>query len=235
MIYNERTSRHEQVVAAAHRMMTAARTAPKARGVDIIEIALIEGEELKVLADKMVEIGNERNRPSFIRDAGNVLQAECVVVIGTKLQSLGLNCGHCGFATCAERENHHSQLSYSPSVLGGVPEGGGGSQFSILSPKAQRPSVLNSQFQVPCSLNSIDVGIAVGSACATAADLRLDTRVMYSIGVAVEQLGWMGSTSYSPPVLGGVPERGGGSDVKLVMGIAISASSKNPFFDRPTK
>lgn len=217
MIYNERTSRHEQVVAAAHQMMTAARTAPKARGVDIIEIALIEGEELKALADKMVEIGNERNRPSFIRDAGNVLQAECVVVIGTKLQSLGLNCGHCGFATCAERESHHSQLSYSPSVLGGVPEGGGGSQF----------------LEAPCSLNSIDVGIAIGSACATAADLRLDTRVMYSIGVAAEQLGYLGS-SYSSSVLGGVPV-GGGGDVKLTMGIAISASSKNPFFDRPTK
>jgi uncharacterized ferredoxin-like protein len=57
---------------------------------------------------------------------------------------------------------------------------------------------------------------------------------MYSIGVAAEQLGYLGS-SYSPPVLGGVPERGGGSDVKLVMGIAVSASSKNPFFDRPTK
>ena len=205
MIYNERTQRHEQVVASARQMLTAARTAPKARGVDIIEAILVEGDDLKILADKMIEIGNERNRPSFIRDAGNVLQAECIVAIGTRYQSLGLNCGHCGFATCAEREN--SQLS-----------------------------TLNSQlFEVPCSLNSIDVGIAIGSACATAADLRLDTRVMYSIGVAVEQLGWMGNSSYSPTVLGGVPEGGGGSDVKLIMGIAVSASSKNPFFDRPTK
>ncbi len=178
MIYNERTQRHEQVVASARQMLTAARTAPKARGVDIIEIALIEGDELKALADRMVEIGNERNRPSFLRDAGNVLQAECVVVIGTKYQSLGLNCGHCGFATCAEREQNG---------------------------------------EVPCSLNSIDVGIAIGSACATAADLRLDTRVMYSIGVAVEQLGWIGE------------------GIHLTMGIAVSASSKNPFFDRPTK
>ena len=187
MIYNERTQRHEQVVASARQMLTAARTAPKARGVDIIEAILVEGDDLKLLADRMVEIGNERNRPSFIRDAGNVLQAECIVAISTRYQSLGLNCGHCGFATCAEREN--SQLS-----------------------------TLNSQlFEVPCSLNSIDVGIAVGSACATAADLRLDTRVMYSIGVAVEQLGWIGS------------------DVHLTMGIAVSASSKNPFFDRPTK
>ena len=205
MIHNERIQRHEQVIAAAHRMMTAARTAPKARGVDIIEIALIEGEELKALADRMVEIGNERNRPSFLRDAGNVLQAECVVVIGTKYQSLGLNCGHCGFATCAERELRNAgNIENSSLKLGEVPEGGRG----MLNPQL---------YEVPCSLNSIDVGIAIGSACATAADLRLDTRVMYSIGVAAEQLGYLGSDAY------------------LTMGIAISASSKNPFFDRSTK
>ena len=176
MIYNERTQRHEQVVASARQMLTAARTAPKARGVDIIEAILVEGDDLKLLADKMIEIGNERNRPSFIRDAGNVLQAECIVAIGTRYQSLGLNCGHCGFATCAE-----------------VPA------------------------DVPCVMNSIDVGIALGSACATAADLRLDTRIMYSIGVAAEELGFLGN------------------DVHITVGIAISASSKSPFFDRPTK
>ena len=230
MIYNERTQRHEQVVASARQMLTAARTAPKARGVDIIEAILVEGDDLKLLADKMIEIGNERNRPSFIRDAGNVLQAECIVAIGTRYHSLGLNCGHCGFATCVEREN------FSPNSCDTTES----EAAHYCSPKLGELSLategsVNSQFQVPCSLNSIDVGIAVGSACATAADLRLDTRVMYSIGVAVEQLGWIGSTSYSPPVLGGVPEGGGGSDVKLIMGIAVSASSKNPFFDRPTK
>ncbi len=220
MIYNERTQRHEQVVASARQMLTAARTAPKARGVDIIEAILVEGDDLKVLADKMVEIGNERNRPSFIRDAGNVLQAECIVAIGTRYQSLGLNCGHCGFATCAERENfspnscdttESESAHYCSPKLGELSLATEGSVNSQLS-------TFNSQlFEVPCSLNSIDVGIAVGSACATAADLRLDTRVMYSIGVAVEQLGWIGE------------------GVHLTMGIAVSASSKNPFFDRPTK
>ena len=210
MIYNERTQRHEQVVASARQMLTAARTAPKARGVDIIEAILVEGDDLKLLAERMVEIGNERNRPSFIRDAGNVLQAECIVAIGTRYQSLGLNCGHCGFATCAERENfspnscdttESESAHYCSPKLGELSlatEGSVNSQFSTF----------NSQlFEVPCSLNSIDVGIAVGSACATAADLRLDTRVMYSIGVAVEQLGWIGS------------------DVHLTMGIAVSTSS----------
>ena len=65
MIINERTSRYENVIAAARQLLIAARTAPKARGVDIIEAALIEGDELRQLADRMVEIGNERNRPSF--------------------------------------------------------------------------------------------------------------------------------------------------------------------------
>lgn len=41
----------------------------------------------------------------------------------------------------------------------------------------------------PCAINSIDVGIAIGSACAKAADLRVDSRVMFSAGWAVERLG----------------------------------------------
>lgn len=46
MIINERDLRHQSVVEAAHRMMTAARTAPKAKGVDIIEIALVEAARI---------------------------------------------------------------------------------------------------------------------------------------------------------------------------------------------
>ena len=65
-------------------------------------------------------------------------------------------------------------------------------------------------------MNTIDVGIAVGSACATAADLRLDTRVMYSVGYAALKLGWMPSCNY-------------------IIDIPVSASSKNPFFDRKRK
>ena len=41
MILNERDSRHEQVLQVAQQMMTAARTAPKGKGVDIIEVASI--------------------------------------------------------------------------------------------------------------------------------------------------------------------------------------------------
>ena len=135
MILNERDARHEHILQVARQMMTAARTAPKGKGIDVIEVALITDEEIKLLSDKMIAMVEEHGMKFFLRDADNILSAECVVLIGTREQAQGLNCGHCGFATCAGRTE-----------------------------------------DVPCALNSIDVGIAIGSACATAADMRVDTR-----------------------------------------------------------
>ena len=117
----------------------------------------------------MVAMVEEHGMKFFLRDADNILNAECVILIGTREQAQGLNCGHCGFTTCAGRM-----------------EG------------------------VPCAINSIDVGIAIGSACATAADMRVDTRVMFSAGLAAQRLNWL-------------------KDCKMVMAIPVSASSKNPF------
>ena len=175
MIQNERDIRHEHILNVARQMMTAARTAPKGKGIDIIEVALVTGEDIKILSDKMIAMVEEHGMKFFLRDADNILSAECIVLIGTREQAQGLNCGHCGYATCAART-----------------EG------------------------VPCALNSIDVGIAIGSACATAADMRVDTRVMFSAGLAAQQLNWL-------------------KDCKMVMAIPVSASSKNPFFDRKPK
>lgn len=172
MIISEREARHQSAISAAQSMMTAARTAPKAKGVDIIEIILIEGDDMQRLADKMEEYGSSSGRPSFLRDAKNVRQSECVVIIGTKPNPMGLNCYCCGHPTCASKPT-----------------------------------------QEPCAFNSIDVGIAVGSACATAADHRVDTRVMYSAGVAAAQLGLM-------------------EGCQQLVAILVSISSKSPYFDR---
>lgn len=175
MILNERDGRHDYLFDVAKRMMTAARTAPKGKGIDIVETATVTDEEISILSDKMREIAEETGMKFFLRDAENILKAEAIVLIGTREQIQGLNCSHCGFPTCAAK-----------------PEG------------------------VPCAINSIDVGIAVGSACATAADNRVDSRVMFSAGLAAQRLNWL-------------------IDCKCVMAIPISASSKNPFFDRKLK
>ncbi|MBO5264072.1 MAG: ferredoxin [Bacteroidaceae bacterium] len=175
MIYDEREIRHKHVIDAAMQMMTAARTAPKAKGVDIIEVALVTDDDIVALSNGLRQIGEKLNRGGLLRDADNILSAEAIVLIGSREEPMMLNCAYCGCPTCDSR-----------------PAG------------------------VPCAMNTIDVGIAVGSACATASDLRLDTRVMYSAGYAALQLGWMKGCNY-------------------LIAIPVSASSKNPFFDRKRK
>ncbi|HDD39634.1 MAG TPA: hypothetical protein ENG21_00035, partial [Nitrososphaeria archaeon] len=64
------------IIEVARLMAISARTAPKTRGIDDIEIVLLEGEEeLNRLADKMEEIGRETDRKFFIRDSKNVRQS----------------------------------------------------------------------------------------------------------------------------------------------------------------
>jgi uncharacterized ferredoxin-like protein len=175
MIINERDVRHEHMLNVAKQMMTAARTAPKGKGVDVIETAVVTEGDIKLLSDELIRQNGENGMMFFLRDAENILSAEAIILIGTREHLQGLNCGHCGFATCAEK-----------------------------------PS------DTPCALNTIDIGIAIGSACATAADLRVDSRVMFSAGIAAQKLNWL-------------------PGCKTVMAIPISCSSKNPFFDRKPK
>lgn len=173
MIYNERETRERAILQAATAMMTAARTAPKGKGADVIEIATLTGTDLVPVAAMMRQIAEEKGFKFFLRDANCVEKADAVMFIGTREQPQGLNCAYCGAATCDQR------------VVG-----------------------------TPCAINSIDVGIALGSACSKAADLRIDTRVVYSAGTAAQRLGVLG-------------------EAKQVLAILMSISSKNPFFDRP--
>lgn len=65
-----------------------------------------------------------------------------------------------------------------------------------------------------CAFNSIDLGIASSSAAGIAADLRVDTRVMFSLGRAAISL-----NLFEAPI-------------KQALGIPVSISGKSPFFDR---
>ena len=73
MILNERDSRHEQVLQIAQQMMIAARTAPKAKGVDIIEVAMVTESNIRILSDTMKQMYEENGFKFFLRDAGIVV------------------------------------------------------------------------------------------------------------------------------------------------------------------
>lgn len=65
-----------------------------------------------------------------------------------------------------------------------------------------------------CAYNSIDLGIATSSAASIAGKFYIDNRIMYSIGRACLDLGLFDK------------------DVHQALGIPLSVTGKNPFFDR---
>ena len=49
----------------------------------------------------------ENAQASFLRDGENILKADGMFIIGTKIQSLGLrSCNLCGFKNCEEKDQH---------------------------------------------------------------------------------------------------------------------------------
>lgn len=64
-----------------------------------------------------------------------------------------------------------------------------------------------------CAFGTLDLGIALGSAVSVAADLRMDSRIMFSVGKAAMELGLV-------------------KEGILWQGIPVSVSGKSIFFDR---
>lgn len=165
---------------AADLMAIAARTAPKTAGKDFVVIHIVEGDEVKALADRMVEYGQRTGKENFDRDGKNVADSDAVVLIGiSDAKSLDLDCGACGAETCT-------------ALLINSHEG---------------------EFRGPqCAFRLLDMGIALGSTVKMAGLLNIDNRIMYRAGVAAREMGLI--------------------EADFVMGIPLSATGKNIYFDR---
>ena len=140
-----------------------------------MEIRIAYGKELEQLSEKLKELHQRTGQEFLLRDSNNVLQSQAVILVGSKVKVLGLDCGYCGFASCKEKEDN--------------------------APLA------------PCFFNSNDLGIAIGSMCSKIADHRIDSRVMFSVGLAAKELSML-------------------SECSTVLAIVLSVSSKSVFFDR---
>lgn len=67
---------------------------------------------------------------------------------------------------------------------------------------------------ISCAFAVTDLGIAIGSAVSMAADLRIDNRVMFSIGRTAIEMGLFSK------------------DVNVAFGTPLSVNGKSPFHDR---
>jgi uncharacterized ferredoxin-like protein len=76
--------------------------------------------------------------------------------------------------------------------------------------KLRQPKELEVDLNLAMSL--VNLGIAVGSAVKTASIHNVDNRIMYTVGIAAKKLGLL--------------------DADVILGIPLSATSKNIYFDR---
>lgn len=100
-------------------MLVAAKTAPKARGLDNLEIQILEKDKISEIIKKMREIYDREGASVFSRDAETLEQVDLLFLIGTRISAVGLKyCGLCGFKNCAEMEVATGICVFNPGDLG---------------------------------------------------------------------------------------------------------------------
>ena len=92
----------ETVLTVARLMAVSARTAPKAKGMDSIEVKVAGPGELGSLAAAMKDMGERLGYSFFVRDAGNISASDGCLLVGVRgHEPVGINCGGCGYANCS--------------------------------------------------------------------------------------------------------------------------------------
>jgi len=120
MIYESTDLERDAVLDAARRMCAAARTAPKAKGIDRIATMVLTGEDKDRVADELERLSEPLGYKFFLRDAKNVRAAGALVLLGTREGQRGLNagCRHCHFEDCADCAEKGGVCVYDPMDLG---------------------------------------------------------------------------------------------------------------------
>ncbi|PLX79301.1 MAG: ferredoxin [Desulfuromonas sp.] len=104
---------------AAELICMAARTAPKGKGKDLLATAIVNGEEKRLITDRMRLIAQREQMPFFERDAGNVDASPVLLLFGSRKEPLLLPCcGFCGFADCEAMEAAGGTCSFNTIDLG---------------------------------------------------------------------------------------------------------------------
>lgn len=119
MIVPGKDMEQKAVEAVAALMCAAARTAPKAKGVDNLVTVVVTGEDKDRLAKEMRRVAEEHNVEFFARDAANVDRSQAVVLLGQRpVPAYVPQCGYCGYVDCVENKEKAGVCAISVGDLG---------------------------------------------------------------------------------------------------------------------
>ncbi len=119
MVQDRIAASGEAAIRTGQAMIAAAMTAPKGNGVDDVDGVLLTGEDKDVLAAHMRDIADETGEDFYARDAGNVDNSYCVVLLWAKHAPLGLtHCALCGFKNCGACKKAGAVCAFNVTDLG---------------------------------------------------------------------------------------------------------------------
>ena len=122
MLINSKKAEESAILNLAYSVCAAARTAPKACGIDHLETAILTGGDKGLVAAEMRRIGEGLGESGrfFYRDADNVDKSGAVVLIGAKYERRGLGekCKLCGFENCSACEEAGAACVFTSMDLG---------------------------------------------------------------------------------------------------------------------
>lgn len=104
---------------AATLMLSRAKTAPKASGIEHLVYKIAEGEELKQIRKEIHRLGMEKDVPFFIRDAKNLEKVSYILLIGAEDSIRNVpQCGFCGYENCGHKLKNQGRCAYDMIDLG---------------------------------------------------------------------------------------------------------------------
>lgn len=119
MIISSQEVEERSVERIADLLCVAARTAPKARGIDNLVTLIVNGQDKAQLSAEMRRIAQESGAQFFERDANCIDKAALVVLLGQKVKPVGVKpCGYCGYADCDECAQNTGMCAISTGDLG---------------------------------------------------------------------------------------------------------------------
>lgn len=119
MVYKGEDAEKRAALAVADKMAAAAKTAPKGSGRDTVIALILDGEEKDALSAHMRDIASETGAEFFNRDASNVDNSHCVLLLGAISAPFGLDhCGMCGFENCGKMVKAGANCAFNVTDLG---------------------------------------------------------------------------------------------------------------------
>lgn len=142
-----------------------------------------------------------------------IIEGEECIALADAMRRFGERAGKPNFDRDAENVRHSPVV-----VLIGLKDAAvvGLNCSACGAEKCIKPNTLEGEFVGPqCAFRLLDMGIALGSAVKMASLFNVDNRIMYRAGVVAREVGLI--------------------DADYVMGIPLSATGKNIYFDRQAK